>query len=160
MFSRGVWALAATIDRIRSELEAERATDGYAKRKESDARRREQVQAEYIEDFFGAVLKFLGFHPNHAALANRLASAVTDHATPVGSGTVARTKRIPVERRAEGAPCAGRLLGTEPVCFLPRKVPDPELYDHCGGESAEDGAEKSCPAAPGRKVRPSECFRS
>src|ERR1700677_369107 len=28
---------------------------------------------------------------------------VTRHATPVGSGTVARTKRIPVERRAEAA---------------------------------------------------------
>jgi hypothetical protein len=28
---------------------------------------------------------------------------VTNHATPVGSGTVARTKRIPVERRAEAA---------------------------------------------------------
>src|SRR5881275_3093559 len=32
-----------------------------------------------------------------------MAPAVTDHATPVGSGTVARTKRIPVERRAEAA---------------------------------------------------------
>ena len=28
---------------------------------------------------------------------------MTEHATPVGSGTVARTKRIPVERRAEAA---------------------------------------------------------
>ena len=28
---------------------------------------------------------------------------MTDHATPVGSGTVARTKRIPVEQRAEAA---------------------------------------------------------
>src|SRR5262249_22988255 len=33
----------------------------------------------------------------------RLARAVADHATPVGSGTVARTKRIPVEQRAEAA---------------------------------------------------------
>jgi hypothetical protein len=33
----------------------------------------------------------------------RVARAVTDYATPVGSGTVARTKRIPVERRAEAA---------------------------------------------------------
>jgi hypothetical protein len=43
------------------------------------------------------------FHPNHADLANQLARAVTAHATPVGSGTVARTKRIPVEQRAEAA---------------------------------------------------------
>ena len=53
--------------------------------------------------FFGAVVTFLAFHPTHADLADRLARAVTDHATPVGSGTVARTKRIPVEQRAEAA---------------------------------------------------------
>jgi Uncharacterized conserved protein (DUF2293) len=51
----------------------------------------------------GAVLSFLAFHPMHAYLAARLARAVTAHATPVGSGTVARTKRIPVEQRAEAA---------------------------------------------------------
>lgn len=39
VFSRGVWALAATIDRIRAELEDERSTEGYAKKKEADARR-------------------------------------------------------------------------------------------------------------------------
>jgi hypothetical protein len=102
-FSRGVWAPAATIDRIRADLEAERSTDGYAKRKEADARRRQKAHAEYVEDFFGAVVAFLAFHPHHAELAEHMARAVTDHATPVGSGTVARTKRIPVERRAESA---------------------------------------------------------
>jgi len=102
-FSRGVWAPAATIDRIRAELEVERSTEGHARRKEADSRRREQAQAEYVEDFFGAVLAFLAFHPNHAELADRLAQAVTNHATPVGSGTVARTKRIPIEQRAEAA---------------------------------------------------------
>src|ERR687892_195805 len=55
VFSRGIWAPAATIDRIRAELDAERAR------------------------------------------------AVTEHATPVGSGMVARTKLIPVEKRAEAA---------------------------------------------------------
>jgi Uncharacterized conserved protein (DUF2293) len=103
VFSRGVWAPAATIERIRAELAAERATEGHAKRKEADARRREQAQAEYVEDFLGAMLKFLAFHANYADLAEQLARAVTDHATPVGSGTVARTKRIPVEQRAEAA---------------------------------------------------------
>jgi hypothetical protein len=102
-FSRGVWAPAATIDCIRAELEVERSTASYAKRKEADARRRNQAQAQYVEDFLGAVLAFLAFHPSYAELADRLARAVTDHATPVGSGTVARTKRIPVERRAEAA---------------------------------------------------------
>ena len=46
---------------------------------------------------------FLAFHGDYADLAERMARAVTDHATPVGSGTVARTKRIPVEQRAEAA---------------------------------------------------------
>jgi hypothetical protein len=103
VFSRGIWAPAATVERVRAELEAERSTENFTKRKEADARRREKAQAEYVEDFFGAVVRFLAFHPDHADLAARLARAVTDHATPVGSGTVARTKRIPVEQRAEAA---------------------------------------------------------
>jgi hypothetical protein len=103
IFSRGVWALAATIDRIRAELAAERSTEGYAKKREADARRRDKGQALYVSDFHGAVVTFLAFHPNHADLADRLARAVTDHATPVGSGTVARTRRIRVEQRAESA---------------------------------------------------------
>jgi hypothetical protein len=103
VFSRGVWAPAGTVERIRADLEAERATGSYAKRKGADARRREKAQAGYVEDLLGAVLSFLAFHRNHADLTDRLARAVTDHATPVGSGTVARTKRIPIEQRAEAA---------------------------------------------------------
>jgi hypothetical protein len=103
VFSRGIWAPAAAIDRIRADLAAERSTEGFARKKEADARRRNKAQAEYVEDFFGAVVAFLAFDPTHAALAGRLARAITDHATPVGSGTVARTKRIPVGRRAEAA---------------------------------------------------------
>jgi hypothetical protein len=103
VFSRGIWAPAATIERIRAELDAERSTETFAKKKEADARRREKAQAEYVEDFHGAVVTFLAFHPAHAHLAHRLARAVADHATPVGSGTVARTKRMPVEQRAEAA---------------------------------------------------------
>jgi hypothetical protein len=101
-FSRGVWAPAATIERIRADLAAERSTEGYTKKKAA-ARRRCEAQAEYVEDFFGAVVAFLAFHPKHAALGERMARAVTDHATPVGSGTVARTKRISIEKRAEAA---------------------------------------------------------
>lgn len=103
VFSQGVWAPAATIEKIRAELEAERSTESYAKRKEADASRRDKAQAEYVEDFYAAVLKFLAFHAKHADLAAQLARAVADHATPVGSGTVARTKRIPVEHRAAAA---------------------------------------------------------
>lgn len=121
VFSRGVLAPAATIERIRAELKAERSTESYAKRKEADARRREHAQAEYIEDFFQAVLAFLAFHPTHADLADRLARAITDHSTPVGSGTVARTKRIPVERRAKAAVIAW--LRHQTTCYDNMAIP-------------------------------------
>jgi len=103
IFSRGVWASAAIIERTRTELEAERSTESFAKKKEADTRRRDKAQANYVEDFLGAVVSFLAFHQNHTEIADWLARAVTAHATPVGSGTVARTKRIPVEQRAEAA---------------------------------------------------------
>jgi hypothetical protein len=51
VFSRGVWAPVATVERIKSELDAQRSTDAYACRKEADATRRANTQAEYVEDF-------------------------------------------------------------------------------------------------------------
>jgi hypothetical protein len=103
IFSQGVWAPAATLERIRIELETERSTETFAKKKEAAAKRRDQAQTEYVEDFTGAVVTFLAFHTNHAVMAQQLARVVTEHATPVGSGTVARTKRIPIEQRVEAA---------------------------------------------------------
>lgn len=103
VFSRGVWAAATVVERAKAELAAERATPAYAKKREAGARRRERVQAEYVEDFGQAVLAYLAFPPRHEEIAGRLAAAVTAHATPVGSGTVARTERIPVEERAAAA---------------------------------------------------------
>ncbi|TWT38832.1 hypothetical protein Enr8_05260 [Blastopirellula retiformator] len=103
MFSRGVLAPAATIAAEKARLEQERSTDAYAKRQAASAARRDKQQGEYVEDFRGAVLQFLRFDSGHSAIAGRLADAVTTHATPVGSGTVARTKRIPIEQRAESA---------------------------------------------------------
>ncbi len=102
-FSLGVWAPADRIEAVRSELEAERSTDAYKKRKAYAANRRETKQAEYVEDFLSAVVSFLDFADRYSSIANRLATAVTKHATPVGSGTVARTQRIPIEKRAESA---------------------------------------------------------
>ena len=103
VFSRGIWAPRETIDSVRQELAAERSTESYSRRREADSKRREVKQAEYVEEFQAAVLAFLAFHERHAALALKLAKAVTSHATPVGSGTVARTERIPLDRRAEAA---------------------------------------------------------
>ena len=61
----------------------------YAKRQATETARRKRKQTEYVEDFRGAVLAFLDFAPSYALLAEQLADAVTKHATPVGSGTVA-----------------------------------------------------------------------
>lgn len=102
-FSRGVWAEAALIEKIKTDLESERDTDSYRKKRAADTRRRTKKQTEYVEDFQGAVHSFLSFHARHADLAGELAARVTAHATPVGSGTVARTQRIPIEKRAEAA---------------------------------------------------------
>lgn len=103
VFSRGLWAPAATIDAIRSAIEAERETPEYAKKRAADVARRERTQAEYEVTFEREVLEFLRFAPLWQTLAARVASRVAKHATPVGSGTVARTKRISVDRRAEAA---------------------------------------------------------
>ncbi|KAA1259063.1 hypothetical protein LF1_15890 [Rubripirellula obstinata] len=102
-FSKGVWAPAELIASARSSVAADRDKPEYAKRKVADANRREKKQAAYVEDFHGAVCTFLRFDSVYADLAFKLATAVTNHATPVGSGTVARTERIPIERRAESA---------------------------------------------------------
>lgn len=103
LFSLGVWAPAERIEAIERELAAERSTASYAKRRQADTARRERKHEEYVAEFRAAVLDFLAFAPAHAELARALAEAVTRHATPVGSGTVARTERIPIEKRAESA---------------------------------------------------------
>jgi len=102
-FSKGVWAPTENIAEARAQVERERSTEGYTKRQASAARRREEAQAEYSEDFRQAVLDFLAFAPEFTGIASRMADAVTTHATPVGSGTVARTKRIPLAERVEAA---------------------------------------------------------
>jgi hypothetical protein len=49
------------------------------------------------------LVEFLNFAPEYQTLAKKMAKIVAIHAVPVGSGTVARTKRIPIERRVEAA---------------------------------------------------------
>lgn len=102
-YSQGVWAPKERIERVRAEVEKMRSTPEYRRRREADRKRREEKQRAYARRFHQAVLDFLAFHDDHADIASRLAEAVTAHAVPVGSGTVARTKRIPLSQRAEAA---------------------------------------------------------
>lgn len=102
-FSKGVWAPRENIDAARAALDAERATEAYAKRREADVARRERGHAAYAQEFEQEVFAFLRFAPRWYDLARTLARLVAAHATPVGSGTVARTQRIPIEQRAQAA---------------------------------------------------------
>jgi len=105
-FSLGIWARAELIEQLERSLEVERAEPAYAKNLESGRKRRAIEQSQYEEDFQQAVFDFLRFADNHAELGRSLAKAIAEHAVPVGSGTVARTKRIPIAQRAEAATIA------------------------------------------------------
>lgn len=105
-FSRGIWAPADRIDALRAALLTERADPAYARQLAAGRQRRQVAEGRYAEEFRHAVLSFLAFHPRYAAEAELLATLIATHATPVGSGTVARTERIPIEQRAEAASIA------------------------------------------------------
>src|SRR5688572_14459410 len=102
-FSKGLWAPHENIEAAKAALALERGTPAYAKKRAAASARREHEQAAYVVSFETEVLQFLRFSARFEALARTVARRVTAHATPVGSGTVARTERIPVERRAESA---------------------------------------------------------
>ena len=102
-FSKGVWAPSENIEAAKATLGLERTTPAYTKRRAADAKRREEEQAQYEVDFEKSVQAFLRFVPAFQTLEARVARAVAAHATPVGSGTVARTERIPLEQRADAA---------------------------------------------------------
>ena len=102
-FSRGLWAPRENVEAVRAAIEAERSTDAYAKRRTADVARRDRTQAEYVVTFESEVETFLRFSSKWADLGRVMAKRVAAHATPVGSGTVARTKRISVAERAEAA---------------------------------------------------------
>jgi hypothetical protein len=106
VFSLGVYAPASTVAAIRDELSSERADPKYLRKLEAGRARRARDQLAYAAEFQAAVYDFLSFAHRHDGVARTLAGLIAAHATPVGSGTVARTKRIPIERRAEAATIA------------------------------------------------------
>lgn len=101
--SKGLWAPKETIDAAKNAMQATRQTDSYKKKLEASRNRRQQQQQIYVADFYESVKQFLNFHPCYQAEAEKMAQLICTHATPVGSGTVARTTRIPIEDRAAKA---------------------------------------------------------
>lgn len=102
-FGRGILAPAEHIEAARSALETERADPAYARQLDAGRARRARTEAAYALDFAAEVRAFLSFSEAFSGLARQVADAVAAHATPVGSGTVARTKRIAIDERAEAA---------------------------------------------------------
>lgn len=102
-FSKGLWAPRENIEAARAALDAERATESYAKKRQSDVARRERAHNAYAIEFEQEVVRFLRFSPRWVELGRTVGRLVAAHATPVGSGTVARTQRIEVHERAEAA---------------------------------------------------------
>ena len=105
-FSRGIWAPAARLEALRTALEVDREDPAYQRKLDAGRQRRAVAQEDYTIDFKAAVFRYLNFHPAHRIEAESLALLIAEHATPVGSGTVARTQRIPIEARAEAATIA------------------------------------------------------
>lgn len=103
LMSRGIWAPTATIEAVQAAAVAEKDTPEYARKLAVAAERRAEQHEVYVKEFAAAVRNYLKFHPRYSEEAQLLAQAVADHATPVGSGTVARTQRISVEERASAA---------------------------------------------------------
>jgi hypothetical protein len=103
VFSDGVWAPAKHIEEAKRLVAEKRAAPGYTKKREADLKRREKKQAEYEVSFNEALLNWLNFHPRYQTEAELMAKLICEHAVPVGSGTVARTERIPIEDRAAAA---------------------------------------------------------
>lgn len=101
--SKGIWASTAIIAEAQRSVTSQRTTDAYKNRCEYDKQRRQQKQDQYEIEFTQAVRHFLNFDPTHQSIEETIAHAVTQHAIPVGSGTVARTSMIPLGERASHA---------------------------------------------------------
>ena len=94
----GLFAPTAAIARARDE--AEQTTARRARQREVNARHRDKVEDAYRSEFAAAVVAWLDFAPEHAALADQIATSAADRAVVVGSGRVGRTRLLPLEERA------------------------------------------------------------
>ena len=101
--AKGLWCDFSLVEKVRNEWEKKKNSPTHIAKLESSRKRREKEEKLYKLEFFYMVRNFLAFHPRYKALGEKLAKLVADHACPVGSGTVARTKMIPGEKRAEAA---------------------------------------------------------
>lgn len=103
LISRGVWAPAEIVENARQAVVALRNAPDYTKKQENAARARQKKQEVYTREFEEAVRSFLSFDQRYHPVERAMARAITAHAIPIGSGTVARTSMIPLKERASKA---------------------------------------------------------
>ncbi|MBM9605900.1 DUF2293 domain-containing protein [Desulfopila inferna] len=103
IISKGIWAKTTDILSSVKEVEETRSTPAYARKREQEQARKEVNHKKYVDEFHNAVLSFLAFDHKYRKEAELIAVYVCAHATPVGSGTVARTQRITIAERAAAA---------------------------------------------------------
>ena len=86
----------AAAERRRVETAASRARQRVVGRAS-----RERAEERYRAELENAIINFLAFKPKHEALAREIARGTVAQATPVGSGRVGRTRKLPLSQRAE-----------------------------------------------------------
>jgi hypothetical protein len=103
IITKGIWAPAETIALAKKVIEEVRSTEAYKNKLAGARQHREKKQAEYEKEFCLEIRSFLAFAQRHHDSEKAMALAITAHAVPVGSRTVARTTTIPVAERAAKA---------------------------------------------------------
>ncbi len=95
---RGLWAPKHAI--AAAQAKADETAAKRAAARVSGARHRERQEERYREQLIQAILAYLAFAPEHAALAQQIAEEAAARAAVVGSGRVGRTRTISLQDRA------------------------------------------------------------
>ena len=93
--------LLAPADAIASaRIEADTTASRRDRERVASTRQRDKNEARYRAEFTDAVMRWLNFSSEHAAIASEIARGAADRAAVVGSGRVGRTKTVTLEDRA------------------------------------------------------------
>lgn len=103
LISKGVWAPKEAIEMAIAKMTTLRSTESYEKSKQYRAHKREKDLISYQEDFKKQIIIQLSFADIYHDIAVVLADKITQFATPIGSGTVARSSTLSLDLKAQKA---------------------------------------------------------
>ena len=95
----GLWAPAHAINTARAA--AERTEQARAISRLAGARQRERREDGYRNELRAAIVEYLDFVDEHAAVAGEIADVAATRASEVGSGRVGRTSMLTLAEKAE-----------------------------------------------------------